>query len=349
MYGPKDHAKLAGALFELAADCARRAVEEPPADQSGFDRWVRLTAIGQAGEMLVKSTLAGINPVLIAEKQASTRTLWELAGVAGRPPQGKVGTIGAADAVKRLNECKPRAAAVLSTPKLLFEVRNDAQHLALSPTENDLDAALTELVTLVDGVFKIREALGQPADPNVFWSSKHLGIVEARRKAGYESLLERYGEAISEARSIYAKLIAGLSDNDRIRVVGELQSRPPVVVEDQTIRKHNCPACGNYLWVVYDVEREVDIDDSDAPDSFAYIVTVSATVSYVECPVCNLYLEQDELVLTDVEFNLDLGTDVATADEEQGWRDARDAEAFEEAQYADLGPPDEEGEYDGRD
>ncbi|MGC7304375.1 hypothetical protein RA993_23375, partial [Mycobacteroides abscessus subsp. abscessus] len=48
IYGTKTPHELAAALFELAADCSRKAIDEPPADQSGFDRWVRLTAIGQA-------------------------------------------------------------------------------------------------------------------------------------------------------------------------------------------------------------------------------------------------------------------------------------------------------------
>jgi hypothetical protein len=194
VYGPKPHPELPEAFFELAADCARRAIEEPPADQSGLDRWVRMTAIGQAAEMLVKATLAGVNPVLIAEKNSSTHTLWALAGITRQLPQGKVATVGGTEALRRLNECKPPAPPGVPEPKSLFEIRHGAQHLALSPTDKDLDTALTELVTLVDGVFKIRDALNQSADLNAFWSPKHFAIVEARRKAGYDRLLKYYGE-----------------------------------------------------------------------------------------------------------------------------------------------------------
>ena len=95
VYGPKPHPELPEALFELAADCARRAIEEPPAGQSGFDRWVRITAIGQAAEMLVKATLAGVNPVLIAEKNSSTNTLWSLAGIMRQYPRAKLLPSGA--------------------------------------------------------------------------------------------------------------------------------------------------------------------------------------------------------------------------------------------------------------
>lgn len=340
VYGPKPHPELPEAVFELAADCARRAIEEPPADQSGFDRWVRMTAIGQAAEMLVKATLAGIDPVLIAEKNSSTHTLWALAGITRQLSRGKVATVGGTEALRRLNECKPPAPPGVPEPKWLFEIRHGAQHLALSPTDKDLDAALTELVTLVDSVFKIRDALNQSADLNAFWSPKHFAIVEARRKAGYERLLKYYGEAIGEGKADYAKLIAGLSDNDRIRVVGELEARLPTTEDDQTSRKHNCPACGNYMWVVYDVHREIDVDDSDAPHSVGLYAIVSATVNHAECPVCNLHLDQEDLILTDVPFSLDLGIDQATDEEEDGWRDARDVEWRDEWEYADIDPAD---------
>lgn len=122
----------------------------------------------------------------------------------------------------------------------------------------------------------------------------------------------------AKGKADYAKLIAGLSDNDRIRVVGELEARLPITEDDQSSRKHNCPACGNYMWVVYDVQREIDVDDSDAPHSIGLYAIVSATVNQAECPVCNLHLDQEDLILTEVPFSLDLGTDEATAEEEDG-------------------------------
>ena len=339
IYGQKAHPDLAGALFELAADCARRAIEEPPADQPGFDRWVRMAAIGQAAEMLIKATLVEIDPVLIAEKNSGTHTLWALTGIARKLPQGKVATIGGTDALRRLNDCRPTGAPAVAEPKELFEIRHGAQHLALAPTDKVLDTALTELVTMVDGVFNVRAALAQSADLAAFWSPKHFTLVEARRKAGYDSLVEYFRDEITAAKKDYIRLVAGLGESERNRVVGELEARPPLTDDDQTTRRHNCPACGNYMWVVYDVQREIEVAEADFHDFSLYAI-VSGTVEHAECPVCNLHLDQEHLVLTDVEYTLDLGHDEATDDEADGWRNARDAEYAEQTHDADIDPED---------
>jgi hypothetical protein len=75
-----------------------------------------MTAIGQAAEMLMKATLAGVNPVLIAEKNSSTHTLWALAGITRQLPEGKVATVGGTEALRRLNECKPPAPRACQSP-----------------------------------------------------------------------------------------------------------------------------------------------------------------------------------------------------------------------------------------
>jgi len=171
--------------------------------------------------------------------------------------------------------------------------------------------------------------------------------VEARRKAGYEGLREHYRQVIGEAKSAYNRLVTGLSDNERIRIVGELEERPPIMGGSQTARKRNCPACGNYMWVVYEVLREIEMDESGAPDGVAFIAKLSGTVTYAECPVCNLYLEPENLALTDVEFTVDLGEEKATADEAEGYRDMLSDELWKNAEYADLGPADYDyGDHD---
>jgi hypothetical protein len=83
-------------------------------------------------------------------------------------------------------------------------------------------------------------------------------------------------------------------------------------------------------------------------DSFGLFAKVSAYVDSATCPVCDLTLSQAELVLTDIDFVLDLGQDGTTADEEEGWRDARDEEGremrgdYELADYAGDWMDDEE-------
>lgn len=159
---------------------------------------------------------------------------------------------------------RPPSCAPIVEPKLVFEVRNDAVHMGLTQDAATIQAALTELVTLADSVFAIRRALYQTADWDAFWSSKHLEIVHALQQAGYQQLRERFSGLTAAARTAYARLVAGLDLEERNRLIAELVTRAPAVGDCQLLRSHTCPACQNTLWVVYDVVRDVELDDSDA-------------------------------------------------------------------------------------
>ena len=89
--------------------------------------------------------------------------------------------------------------------------------------------------------------------------------------------------------------------------------------------------------------RAVEVDDSDAPHSFGYIVKQTASVSRASCPVCGLTLSQADMVLTNIPFVLDLGEDEATPDEIEGWQDSQHDE------WADAGyepePEDDDSDW----
>jgi hypothetical protein len=310
------------AMFNLAAEHARRAIEGINAgDASGLGKVDRLTSIGAAAELLVKSTLAGIDASLLAGNASTTTLLALIASPLARA--GKVFTVGGVDAVRRLNECRPQNSKAIADPKLVFEVRNEALHMGLASEDATIEDALTELVTLADSVFEIRRTLHQYADWDTFWSPKHLKIVQARQQAGYEKLRQHFDGLMDAARNAYARLTAGLDADARIRLIAELVTRAPEVGDAEMPRSHACPACQNTLWVVYDVVRDVEVDDSDAPNSFGYFVKQSAYVASASCPVCGLVLSQSDMVLTDIPFVLDLGDDEASPDEIEGWQDAQ--------------------------
>ncbi|AGB21653.1 hypothetical protein Mycsm_01234 [Mycobacterium sp. JS623] len=343
-YGLKHHRQLPMAMFNLAAEHARRAIEGTKGGYtSALGRVDQLTSIGAAAELLIKSTLAGINVSLLAGNLSATTLLTLIASPLARP--GKVFTVGAVDALRRLNECRPHGATVIVEPKLIFEVRNEALHMGLVADGATIQAALTELVTLATDVFEVRKVLRQDADWNAFWSPKHLTIVEALQGAGYSQLRRHFSRLIDAAGNAYARLTAGLSPDERNRLVAELVTRAPEVDDSELLRSHPCPACQNTLWVVYDLVRDVEVDDSDAPNSFGYVVKQSGHVSSASCPVCSLSLSPRDMVLTDIPFVLDMGQDEATADEIEGWQDTQ----HDDWAYSDyeLDPtdfdPDDEG------
>ena len=206
-------------MYKLAAEHARRAIEGAKSDPaSGLNKLDQLTSIGAAAELLVKSTLAGIDVSLLAGN-ATTSTLLGLISSGPIARQGgKVNTVGGVEAVRRLNECR-QGATTIPEPKLVFEVRNDALHMGLAADGRTIQAALTELVALAERVFDIRRALNQIADWDEFWSPKHLTIVQALQQAGYSQLGRHFISLIDAAKSAYARLTAGLDPDDRNRLV----------------------------------------------------------------------------------------------------------------------------------
>jgi len=133
---------------------------------------------------------------------------------------------------------------------------------------------------------------------------------------------------VDTARKAYARLIAGLDPDERHRLIAELVTRAPEVDDSELLRSHPCPACQNTLWVVYDVVRDVEVDDSDAPHGVGNFVKQASYVASVECPVCGLDLTQSDMVLTDIPFDINLGEDEATPDEVEAWKDDS-SEAFD--------------------
>ncbi|MCV7175446.1 hypothetical protein [Mycolicibacterium sphagni] len=348
-YGLKSHRQLPGALLDIAAELARRAIEDPrPGDDSGLAKLDRAIAVGGAAELLIKSTLAGISLSLLAGS-ANTPTVVALSGTTTRPTQEKVITLGGPEALRRLNSCRRPSSSEIAEPKFLFEIRNDALHMGLTPEGAALETALTELVSLVQAVFEIRRALGQEADWNRFWSTKHLQIVEARQQAGYERLNKRFKEMLAAAHSAYLRLTAGLGNFERSRLVAELNTRAPEVDGSEHLRSHTCPACENTLWVVYNVVRDIEIDDSDAPHSFAHFVKERGYVSSATCPVCGLELNQSDMVFTDIPFVIEIGEDEASDDEVQAWQDAKDAVEEEQDRFDFYSDPDNFPDWDDRD
>ncbi|SKG34591.1 hypothetical protein [Mycobacteroides abscessus] len=341
VYGQLRHLQLSDALHDLAAEWARRALEEPAQGESGLDAAIRLAAVGQAGELLIKSTLAGISPVLLADK-ANVMTLLKLTDNEPHGAQGKMTTAGAVDALRRLNECRPPSTQKIDEPKLIFDVRNDVIHMGLTPSDAALESALTELVILIEQVFAVRAALGQTDDWNKFWSEKHIRIVEARKRKRHRQLVWRLNDLLANARKAYGRLTLDLSRHARERLIAELTARIPTVDEGtQIVRRHICPACDNTMWVIYDVNREVSLDDSEMPSGgssiphgYSLMVQLDAHVRSAECPVCGLFLDQNELALTNIPFTLDLGYSEASDNEEQAWRDAKNAEY--EADFDDF-------------
>lgn len=314
---PRSH--LPRTLYELAQHHARRAIRTPHVEDP-LDEYDRATSLGAAAEFLAKSTLAGISLTLLAGNH-TTATLAEFGTrrTAPREADKEPVTVGPVDAVKRLNDFLPKSDP-LAEPSSLFAVRNRAIHLGKLPDPTDAAANRAALVTWVSAVLERRRAFHQPGDWEEFWSPTYAEIATSIRDKTYAKLRSVFDQAVQDAARNYASLANDLTPEDRQTRIEELVRRAHSI--DLYTQPHRCPACHNQtLHGLYEVHRTVEVDDSDAPDSFSLFVRETAELNFAHCPVCNLHLDRRLAGFTEVPLIRDLGDKNATPEEMDAWGD----------------------------
>lgn len=325
--------RLPDRLFRLAAEHARRAISSPT--DTPLDVYDRTTSLGAAAELLLKATLAGVSVTLLAgNTNTSTLVRFSTARVKVYK-ETATSTVGASDAVTRLNDLLPKPSHTITTLKRGFPARNGAVHLGDELADTEFDSARAELVTLVSEVFAARRHLNQSADWDEFWSPKYAHIATAIREKTIEHLRDRFDTLVSNAADQYAQLVDNLEPEARHDVIQNLATRAENL--DYLARGHQCPACKNYtLQALYETRREVDVDYSDAPHSPAYFVHEIAELDFATCPVCGLRLGRTNVGFTDIPLTLDRGETDATADEVQAWQDNEYEKNRALAEHADA-------------
>lgn len=336
---PDPRAHLPDTLYDLAQHHARRAIREPRVADP-LDEYDRTTSLGAAAEFLAKSTLAGISVTLLAGS-SSTATLAEFGARQTAPKRG-IGepvTVGAVDAVKRLNQLAAISPA-LPQPDNLFATRNRAIHLGALPTPTDATAAQAELVTWVDVVLERRRALHQSGDWEAFWSPTYAEIATSILDETYEELRRVFDRAVQDAAAMYGSLVDDLEPEARQILIETLVHRAHSV--DLYTQPYRCPACHNHtLHGLYELHRTVEVDDSDAPESVGYFVRETAELDFIHCPVCDLHLDRSLAGFTDVPLTRDHGDKNATSDEIEAWNDNQYEKHRIAFEHAEIGEPEE--------
>lgn len=315
-------AGLSTALLKMAALHARRAVSLVGSNDA-LELIDQAVSIGASVELLVKSTLAGIDVHLIRTTTGNSHdTTMALIGkpkTIGRLPVLK--TIGGKDGIVLLNRCQTElgvGGSTIRSEEKLFAVRDSAVHLGLVDRDEN-DEAVTLLVKVTKSLLELRNRLGQPSDWPQYWADQLEPANEIENRAA-EALSTRYEQQLASARrSFQLRWPNPGRDKNLIQL---LEQTKPRHERDQVTHPVTCPACSNQGWVTYDVERsDPQIDDSDAPHSVAWFVKLTGRRRDFDCQVCQLFLDDpDELDQAGIE-DADLGEAEATPDEVEAWND----------------------------
>ena len=248
---------------------------------------------GTSVELLAKAYLVTISRSLIADK-GDRDTLLILAGHSSKVGMGSqhMKTIGAFDLLRMTKHLHKDLPWIQQDPAIL-RVRNAATHMAL--VERD------ELQTAILQMCRIVESLLVPLDLDRqdFWGKYAVPAVETLLDEAKTRRVQAVEAKKSAAAARLARLMAGLSEPSRQAVLAALSGRPASAMEHE--EPQTCPVCGQQGWLICGVERgAIEADDE------ALWAERTAIPYFFECPVCQLYVDPDELNEFDFPREIDL-------------------------------------------
>lgn len=285
-------------------------------------------AMGAAAEHLLSSAIVAVDPVLLADPR-------DVASVVSLSRANKTSRLDPArlrtapwDRQLRILEEVHVSIRIRPDMTSLMTTRNAAAHAALV-TASNLGEAAVALARVVEG---LHTALPH-RDEARFWGGRFMGTVEELRNVRSSATRQRVSAKIAHAKDSLEKILFGLSEDGRTRMLVALEARltSATVLDAETVDEE-CPACGrqgelSLLTEKQDEPRyEADYDRDGSPVAQYAVFGVLGYPTLFQCPVCGLSLEQDEL-----ESYPNLSAD---RDLEEVWEDA--------AAYFDSYEPDED-------
>ncbi|MBX8688088.1 hypothetical protein GO011_11690 [Mycobacterium sp. 20091114027_K0903767] len=310
--------KLPDVLWDSSSQHARVVHELYPGEVAWDAQRVAIS-IGTAVELLLKHVLALQSFHLLPDKVAIETALTLDGKGTARDHLPQLTTVTGLVAFDRANSLSGLQLKKVDFEQI-FQVRNAALHLGVASTKAN-EAAFKKMVLLTDKVFTY---LGtEPSARVEYWGGDEAekfvrAIVDeaiSEAKAQYEQLLRR-------AREDYQRLAQSLVAAGRAEVIKQFAQVPPTIDPDtEEASPHQCPACQNMGWVVYEVHRGLPTFEymegqfGYEPAGAAYVER-GGFADRFECGVCRLKLDRREyLVEAAVPLEIELEADDATQEE----------------------------------
>ncbi|MEU0150325.1 hypothetical protein [Micromonospora fulviviridis] len=294
-----EHDRLKQVLAQSARYHARQAIELFVGDDQDVLTQAAVSA-GCAVELLAKAFLASVEHGLLAEK-GDRDTVLILSGNANLTSARitEMKTVGAMEALKIAKHLHPSLPFNVQSDQVVLRVRNAAAHMGLVLPE-ELRAAIAVMCRLVDGLLP---ALSLERDE--YWGSHAIGVVDEILDQAKSEVRRTVAAKIAAAERRFATLVSGLDAAGRTVVLAALSRRDPNTFADHNEPKE-CPACEQQGWLVCHVDEsqpEVAYGGGGTPHTFA---TRLAYPFIFECLVCELELEDEELLEVDFPMEIEL-------------------------------------------
>jgi hypothetical protein len=317
--------KLPDVLWEGSSHHARLVHELYPG-KAAWDAQRVAISIGTAVELLLKHALALQSFHLLPDKYAveTALTLDDKGTMQDHLPQ--LTTVTGLVAFDRAN-----AQCGLQLNKRdferIFQVRNAAIHLGIASTKAN-EAAFKKMVLLTDRVFTHLGA--EPLERVRYWGGEEAEkFVRAMVDEAVTEAKARYEQLLRRAREDYQRLARSLADAGRAEVIKQFAEVPPTIDSaTEEASPHQCPACQNMGWVVYEVHRGLPtveyLEEDYGYQPAAAYVEREGSADRFECGVCRLKLDRrDYLVEASVPLEVELEPDDATEEELSDYEEAQ--------------------------
>lgn len=247
------------------------------------------TATGVAAEMLLKLFIGRTSITLLADRGHQDSLLL----LAGHPSVSNQSlstfrSIGAAQAftlAKKMGLTLSGGAEQFSP----FSVRNSSAHLA-SVEHRELAGAVEQLAALAKTMFDHLNV-----DPESFWDSKHMSMVEQIITEKFNRDEARYLAKIREATARFA-ILDDILDKTALDVLrATRRPRTSLLFAEGSAEEveFTCPACKSTGQITYCIEDEGTIQYE--PDGFHWMEQTAAP-EFFECPVCQLELDAEDML-----------------------------------------------------
>ncbi|MGN7970207.1 hypothetical protein [Microbacterium sp. 22296] len=290
-------------LWDASASSARYAVSHyADADDQVLIR--AALSLGHAAEQLIMACLATIDTALLADgKIATSRYALSKGNATGALNIHTLRTTTWGEGYSVLRQVDPK----LGEPhdiKFVMETRNAAAHIAMVDSADLAEAVvkLAHTVGLLHGLLP-----GFVEDD--YWGPTHLPVVTGLRDARADKVKLELDAKLLAATEYSASLFPAMSEADRETVLITMEARKPTRTvsgrDGDVWERHPCPACNRSGYLHYALEHQDDHEEIPEYDSDGHVegVYVEVSVEWIplafECPVCNLDLDEDEVVLVD--------------------------------------------------
>ncbi|UQN31788.1 hypothetical protein [Brachybacterium kimchii] len=289
-------------------------------------------ATGTAAEMISKVALGAASPHLLVSKGDHTSTLL-LANHASVEPSNPVTYFRSIEAWDSLTAARKLYAGKVfggstSRPYPPFAVRNAALHMGMSDRKMT-ESAVKDMALLVNEVLAVLNV-----SPGSFWGSNLWPLVSTIIEEHSSAVEKTFHAKLFAAQQLYESRIESLAPEAKIALVAILESTLSTELDPgEQLIQWTCPACEHtgHLTCTKDrgpIQREI-INHHDV-DTF---VGVTARPTIFECPVCDLFLEDEELAFADdIPGTIDLEPESPTEEDydAEEWYDDYDRADYED-------------------